>query len=147
MTSGDDVVRVARCWLGTRWRHQAAQRGVGTDCVGLLVGVAYELGLGDARSEVRPVEFNGYGRSPDGALLLRAAEQYLEPAEGPEVGGVLLMRFAANPQHFAIVSQLDPLPYIIHAYAQARRVVENRVDAVWRGRIVRHYRFPGVVNG
>lgn len=146
MTHGQDVVDAARRWVGTRWRHQAAERGVGTDCVGLLVGVAYELGLGDARPEARSVEFNGYGRSPDAALLLRAAERYLEPAEGPEVGGVLLMRFAKLPQHFAIVSSVDPF-YIVHAYAQARRVIENRVDSVWRGRIVRHYRFPGVVNG
>lgn len=147
MMTGADIVRVAREWIGTRWRHQAAQRGVGTDCVGLLVGVAYELGLGDARAESRDVDFNGYGRAPDPSLLLRAANHYLEPAAGPEVGGVLLMRFASNPQHFAIISQVSPLPYIIHAYAQARKVVENRVDTVWRQRIVRYYRFPGVTDG
>jgi len=147
MTTALQVVEAARRWVGTRWRHQGAERGVGTDCVGLLVGVAYELGLGDARPEARAQDFNGYGRAPDPALLLRAAELYLDQADGLTLGGVLLMRFRSAPQHFAIVSQLDPLPYIVHAYAQARRVVENRVDDVWRGRIVRHYRFRGVSDG
>lgn len=146
MVTGHDVVRAARLWVGTRFQHQASLRGVGTDCVGLLVGVAYDLGLADARAESRPAALNGYGRAPDPTLLLMGAEHYLDPADGPSLGGVLLMRFHAEPQHFAIVSSLAPYR-IIHAYAQARRVVENRLDDLWTSRIVRHYRFPGVTDG
>lgn len=147
MTTRADIVTAARQWVGTRWRHQGAQRGVGVDCVGLLVGVALELGIADARQGARPIEFDGYGRAPNPALLLKAAEMYLDPEDGLTLGGVLLMRFHAAPQHFAIVSQLDPLPYIVHAYAQARKVVENRLDDLWRGRVVRHYQFRGVSDG
>lgn len=143
MIARHDIVAEARRWLGTRFQHQAGTCGVATDCVGLVVGVAYALGLADARPESRAVAYNGYGKSPDPRLLLRACEEYLEPADAPELGGVLLMRFGQWPQHFAIVSSSCPLR-IIHAYAQARRVVENSCDALWMSRIVRAFRFQGV---
>ncbi len=39
-TSGSDVVRTARTWLGTPYHHQGRLKGVGVDCAGLLIGVA-----------------------------------------------------------------------------------------------------------
>jgi cell wall-associated NlpC family hydrolase len=143
MTTRQDIVDEARRWIGTRWQHQGALRGVGVDCIGLLIGVAYALGIDDAREQRRAFEFRGYGRMPDPELLLRAASEYLDPADGPELGGIALMRFTGSPTHFAIVSCLEPLT-IIHAYAQARKVVENSMDAVWRSRVVRWYRFRGI---
>jgi hypothetical protein len=62
------------------------------------------------------------------------------PAAAVDVGDVLVMRFERDPQHFALVSQRTPL-HIIHAYAQAKKVVEHIVDATWRKRIVKAYRF------
>ena len=31
--SADDVVRMARAWIGTPYHHQASTRGVGADCL------------------------------------------------------------------------------------------------------------------
>jgi cell wall-associated NlpC family hydrolase len=39
-----DIVEEARSWLGTPYHHQAALKGVGCDCIGLLRGV-YETFL------------------------------------------------------------------------------------------------------
>ena len=39
MTEGVDVMRSARSWLGTPYRHQGARKGVGCDCLGLVRGV------------------------------------------------------------------------------------------------------------
>jgi hypothetical protein len=33
---------------------------------------------------------------------------------------------------------------LIHAYAQARKVVEHRLDGPWRDRVVQAYSLPGV---
>lgn len=105
----------------------------------MLIGIAYELGIADARPGHRDTRFEGYGRQPRPDLLRDACDQYLEPAPIKE-GGVLLIRFARDPQHVAIVSQVDP-PQIIHALVSPGRVVEHILDEKWRRRIVRSYRF------
>ena len=58
----------------------------------------------------------------------------------------LLMRFEREPMHFAIISAgaAGNPTRMIHGYAQARKVVENGIDALWRSRIVRAYGYPGV---
>lgn len=142
-----EVVRVAREWAGTRYQHQAMLKGVATDCIGLIAGVAYELGIADARPQNRDPAFNGYGRSPDPRLLQRACEQYLDAIdlEDAGCGDILTMAMPpeTEPKHFAIISAVDPM-YVIHAYAQARKVVENRVDEHWVRRIIAAWRFRGV---
>ena len=145
MITRAQVVAEARTWIGTRWHHQASIKGVGSDCIGLVAGVARTLGIvGGDEFAVDPA-VRGYGREPDPDMLLAACARYLEPVHLPEVqlGDILLLRFSSEPQHFALISQRNP-DYMLHAYAQARRIVENRIDAVWRSRIVRAYSYRGV---
>jgi NlpC/P60 family putative phage cell wall peptidase len=139
---GDAIVAEARDWLGTRWLHQASVKGVGTDCIGLVGGVGLRLRVPEALTWAADQRCRGYGRAPDPKVLLTACDAYLDPipVDAVALGDILVMRFEKDPQHFAIVSRLDPL-YIIHAHAQARKVVEHRVDDTWRARIVRAYRF------
>jgi len=40
---GARIVDAARGWIGTPYRHQAACRGAGCDCLGLVRGVWREL--------------------------------------------------------------------------------------------------------
>ena len=136
------IVAEARTWLGTPWHHQASRKGVGTDCIGLVGGVALALGIPEAARWATDPRWKGYGRTPDPRVLTDACRELLDPIslDSVALGDVLVMRFERDPQHFALVSQIDPM-YIIHAYAQARRVVENRVDRLWRSRIVQAYRF------
>jgi NlpC/P60 family putative phage cell wall peptidase len=145
MTTRADIVRVAREWLGTRWQHQASVKGVATDCIGLIGGVALELGLPGAEQWKLDPDLHCYGREPDPRMLLAAVKGYLDRIEIDDAatGDVLLCRFNKEPQHFAIMSGSDP-GTMIHAYAQARRVVENRIDDVWRSRIIGAYSFRGI---
>ncbi len=139
------VVAEARNWLGTRWQHQASLKGVGCDCVGLVVGVARVLKIAAATEYDLMPELRGYGRQPDPVLLLAGCDHLMQRLNLSEVaqGDVLVLKFELEPQHFAIVSQVDPL-YMVHALAQARKVVEHRVDFLWLRRIVRAYRLRGV---
>ncbi len=143
MTTRSDVVRVAREWIGTRWQHQASVKGVGTDCIGLIGGVALELGIEGAEQWKLDPSLHCYGREPDPRMLLAAVVGYLDQVDRADMapGDVLLLRFNSEPQHFAILSGETT---IIHAYAQARKVVENRIDDVWRKRILRVYAFRGL---
>jgi NlpC/P60 family putative phage cell wall peptidase len=143
MTTRADVLRVAQTWLGTRWQHQAWIKGVGTDCIGLVAGVALELGLPEAIAWAADPTQHSYGRDPQPAALLTNVVRFLDPISlGTErPGDILLLRFSREPQHFAILSAPDR---IVHAYAQARKVVENRLDEAWRSRIVGAYSYRGL---
>ena len=148
MTTRAEIVAEARTWIGTPWAHQASLRGVGTDCIGLVGGVAIACGIPEGRRWAVDPACKGYGRMPDPAMLLRACDTYLDRIEIADagLGDVLVFRPNENvvePQHFGIKSRIDP-PYVIHAYAQSRRVVENRIDDVWAARILRAYRFRGL---
>lgn len=137
MPTKDDIVRVARTYIGTPFHHQGRLKGVGIDCAGLVVGVARELGLSD-------FDYTEYGHLPHAGLLERLIAANMDRVAEWEAGDVLLMSFDADPQHLAIVTPLASGPGIVHAYAQVRRCVEHGLDTVWLGRIRGVFRFRGV---
>lgn len=130
------AVAAARKRLGKGFRHQA--RGPDAyDCVGIVIAVANELGLSD---------FNtiAYSRAPDPQEMREALEKNLDYVRWSEVlpGDVLWFR-APEPQHLAVVTQLDPMQ-MVHAFARVNRVVETGVDRFWRGRLVACFRYRGI---
>ena len=140
------VVAEARTWLGTPWQHQAALKGVGCDCTGLVRGV-----VGAFRELPPELLRMSYARTPDGVTLLRLCREHLHEVPATEVqpGDVLAFRYieqpAAHPQHLGIAADyVHGGLSIIHALDQqgvARgKVVEHRLDATWRARIVGAFR-------
>jgi cell wall-associated NlpC family hydrolase len=134
---GGDIVRIARTYLGTPFRHQGRVPGRGLDCAGVIVCAARAAGL-------PAYDVAAYGRLPTGDSLAH----HLASAGCREIGvsevrsgDAYLMRFETDPQHLALVTDLG----ILHAYAEIGRVVEHRLDVVWRRRIVAAYRLPGIV--
>jgi cell wall-associated NlpC family hydrolase len=132
MTTRQQIVDEARAHLGCRWIHQGRSRA-GVDCVGLVIRVAHALGLST-------FDTADYSRQPDPVRMRALLAEHMVPISRPRIGDVLLMRFEHEPQHVAIVSDIG----IIHAYAQARRVVEHRLDDIWQSRIVGAYQFKGI---
>ncbi len=148
MTAGADVVAVARTYENTPQRHLGRLKGVAIDCLGLGMCVARELGLPRSDDLWNDPRLKVYDRrSPGGPNLLRVCDEYMTRTSEPGLGDVLVMAFAGNPQHFAIVSQVSPLygnpTYLIHCYNLVGKVVEEGVR-VAKAKIVRAYRFPGV---
>ena len=147
MTTRADIVAEARSWLVpvTRWQHQASLKGIGCDCIGFVAGVARELGIAEAAEFWADGRVMGYGREPDPEMLVSTCERYMDRIgmDAALPGDVLVLRFRSEPQHFAFLSRVNPA-YMLHGYAQARRVVENRIDALWRSRILSAWRFRGV---
>lgn len=144
MITRSDIVAEARTWIGTRWQHQARVKGVATDCIGLVGGVALALDLPGAKEWAADRELHNYGKTPMPEVLIGGCERFMQriPLVAADVGDVLVMAFRHDPQHFAIISERSPM-YIVHAYAQARRVVENGA-AVARAKVLRAYRLRGV---
>lgn len=136
--NAETILRAARACLGTPFRHQGRQIGVGLDCAGLCICVAKEIG-----HDVSDVE--GYGRYPSGGQLMDALS--MQPflrrranASDRQPGDLLLMRFVSDPQHLAIFAG----PTIIHAYESAGKCCEHVINAPWASRIVAAYAFRGV---
>ena len=141
----DSVVAAARAAIGTPFVHQGRAPGVGLDCAGLVVQVARAHGAAYA-------DDGSYARTPAHGLLEAALDRQSclvrvddgSPASRlePRAGDVLLLRFAGEPQHLAICTGDG----MIHAWASVGRVCEHRLGGAWRSRIVRVYRFAGVVS-
>jgi len=146
MTSRSDVVAEARQWLGTPYHHGASVKGAGCDCIGLIIGVARCLGMPEAAAFDQDIRYKGYSRPPNPRLLIQACDDYLDrvPIVSDALqGDIALGRIEIEPQHFGILSAIDP-PYIIHAYSQIKRVTENRADARWQSKVLRIYRYRGI---
>ena len=143
LVTGASVAWMARRWLDTPYKHGACKIGVGVDCIGVVVGVALSMGLPEAEAFASDADFKGYSRQPDPAKLLQACDRYLDRIAAPELGSIAVMRFKREPQHFGIISSIDPIR-IIHAYQDIKFVREHGLEAKWPQRIIRHYRFRGV---
>ena len=147
-TMENRIVAAARGWLGTRFHHQGRlkagihDRG-GVDCLGLLVGVAAELDLRDAAgAPLSALDVPDYGHLPDGVALRAALEAHLAPADAIEPGRILLLAPDGAPRHLAIVGASGTGLTLIHAYAQARRVVEHALDGWWREKVAAAFSVP-----
>ena len=136
MDKRNEFVDIARQWIGVPYRHQGRTRQ-GVDCIGLAIACAQALGL--------PVyDVDGYSRAPSGGMMRRLLKAHTDPMALSDIepGDLLHMAFNEQPQHLAIVSNLQPLR-IIHADGLVGRVVEHGLDGQWRGRIRDAYRIRG----
>lgn len=136
----DRLIEEARTWIDTPYVHQGRLRGIGCDCIGLLIGVATPLGL-------TAFEAKAYGRLPNGNRMRRLADENLTriPRADIQPGDVLLMAWRRAPQHLALVTQLQGRLGMLHADGRVGRVVEHTLSDDWRERIVGTYAIPGVI--
>jgi cell wall-associated NlpC family hydrolase len=118
------VVAEARSWIGTPYHNCADIKGIGVDCGMLLVRVFVDLKL------CPPFDPRPY---PVDWHLHRSEERYLgfifdrsAEAVQPLPGDVMVFRYGRCYSHGGIVTAANPLR-IVHAYYQARIVVEDEV--------------------
>lgn len=132
MIAPDDVVREARTWKDTPFRHQGRVKGRACDCAGLIIGVAGGLGLPH-------VDVRDYGRMPHPKRMRAALDAQLERIAigSADVGDVVWMAWDRCPQHLAIITDVG----LIHAYERAGKVVEHPMNNGWRAMIRAAYRY------
>jgi NlpC/P60 family putative phage cell wall peptidase len=131
-----DIVEAARGWVRTPYRHRAAVRGVGCDCIGLLRGVWAEV-IG-AAPELPPYRAD-WRDGAHSAELRGLAERWLVPAEIAP-GAVLLFRIGAGmaPRHCGIFVGEGRF---VHAQERLG-VVEGNLTEGWARRVVAVLAFP-----
>lgn len=131
------IVAEARSYIGTPFHHQGRVKGIGIDCVGLVIGIAHALGLSD-------FDTADYGRQPDPVAMGATLDAHLDRVNLSDIrpGDILWLRMIWEPMHLAIVTEVDPLR-IVHAYQRPglSRCVEQGIDDAWRRRIVACFRY------
>lgn len=137
MVSRQAVVTEARRWINTPFQHQGRLLSRGVDCVGMVLCVMRDLGLGDWLGE-----YAVYPAQPVDSPVLRVCRERLteKPIQEREPGDVLAMRMPVSVCHAAIVTERG----IIHAYAGVGRVFEHKLNAKWLRRVAGCYAIPGV---
>lgn len=144
------VVAEGRSWLETPFEHQHSMRGCACDCAGLIRGICLALGLAQLdRVHLLPEKLVAHARRPDGVVLKQACDDYLQnvPFDKAQPGDLALIGFGQLPQHLALLGDyLHGGLSMIHALGPSGpgKVVEHRLDEVWRKRIVAMYCIPGV---
>ena len=137
-----EIIAETRSWLGTPYCHQASVKGVGADCLGLLRGVYRALYGGE------PVPMPPYAvqaRRDEPALLLAAADTYLQRTEAPLAGGqVLLFQLRAGlpPRHVGIAVSSTRM---VHALSGAH-ICEVELTRWWQRHCVARFTFPEILN-
>ena len=115
-------------WRNTPFRHMARVKGVGCDCVGLVVGACQELGI-----EVE--DMKNYPRFPIHGIFGEMVDKQTVAIELKDAlpGDLLKFQWTDEPQHLAVIVSINPIK-IIHAYQQVKKVVVNDFDCVWQAR-------------
>lgn len=140
MVTDQQIVDAARKYLGVRWGHQG--RAVGErkriDCVGLLYCTMRDLG-------VAVEDRTNYLRMPDGFTLQTELRQQLVICHDRELKPGRVAAFddvgEPSPCHVGILTDHPSGIGVVHSSMRHRKVVEHRLDDVWRGRIRGVFRF------
>lgn len=133
------IVAEAAGWLGTPYRHQGMRKGVGCDCLGLVLGV-WQAVYGRAPEKPGPYAPDWAEAGGQDRLLAAARRHCVEKREGPGAGDLVLFRWRAHlPAKHAAIMVADNR--FIHAY-QGSAVVISALVPQWRSRIAGMFAFP-----
>lgn len=128
-----NIVKYAREMIDTPFIHQGRIPNHGLDCGGLVICSLVAAGYS-------PKDLANYPEIPDGSFVELVEEQGQRIAiDDIEPGDFMLFKFEKEPQHIAIVSQINPIQ-IIHTWQSVGRVVENGFDVYWQRRLTGCYR-------
>ncbi|MBD3662938.1 C40 family peptidase [Sulfitobacter sp. TSTF-M16] len=140
---GGRIVSAARGWIGTPYVHQAAAKGAGCDCLGLVRGLWRDLK--GQEPEVVPAYTVDWSEPQGDERLWAAAARHLKAktVQDEAPGDVILIRMRQGgvAKHLGVQARVGPTASFIHAYVR-HGVVESPLSAPWRRRIVARFEFP-----
>lgn len=139
---GPRIVAEALTWQGTPYRHQGSCKGVGCDCLGLVLGVW--RGIYGKEPELPGPYAADWAEAGGKDLLLDAARRRCaeKATGGMSDGDLVLFRWRAHlpAKHAGIMVAKERF---IHAY-QGQSVVVSALVPQWRKRIAAVFAFPKI---
>ncbi|MGJ8610617.1 MAG: NlpC/P60 family protein [Octadecabacter sp.] len=135
-----DIITTARGWIGTPYVHQAARRGIGCDCIGLVRGVWADV---NAAPVIATPPYTPDWSEPQGEEVLwrELAQRFKsKPLTDAARGDVVLfrMRQGGVAKHAGLQAEAGESPTFIHAY-QGHGVRESALSLPWKRRLVARF--------
>lgn len=126
------IVDAALEQLGWPYRH-AGRNEYGIDCLGVIIVAAHKCGFSD-------YDIVNYPKRPVARDLIKGMKNHLVriPNEDMRSGDIPMFGFYGYPCHLGIANFRGKKPTIIHAYAPARKVVEQTIDSLLMNNIAEH---------
>ncbi len=124
------IVNTARSWLATPFKHQGRLKGIGCDCLGLVMGIAKELGLKTISGKlIAELDHADYHMISSGMELKQKLDDNLEQLQSLKIGALVLLEFDTDTYHLAIISDNQVMGFnLIHADLSKRMVVEHNLN-------------------
>jgi NlpC/P60 family putative phage cell wall peptidase len=142
MKTQNEIVRIAREWIGTPYRHQASRKGVGCDCLGLVRGVWREI-YGH-EPEATPAYSPDWAEATGREQLAQAAHRHMigKPLTDVEEADLLLFRWMPHlpAKHAGIATDGGRM---VHAQ-DGHAVSEIWLSPWWLKRVAFAFRFPEI---
>lgn len=136
----DAVVAEALTWLGTPYRHQSRRKGVGCDCIGLVLGV-WRAVHGEMPEQPGPYAPDWAEAGDRERLLAGVRRHFVEkPLAAMSAGDLLVFRWRPHlpAKHAGILVGKD---CFVHAY-EGMAVSLSALVPQWRRRIAGVFSFP-----
>jgi cell wall-associated NlpC family hydrolase len=137
------LIEEALTWLDTPYHHQACLKGVGVDCVNLIVAVGQEAGvLGAVVIEPYNLQWQLHSRDE---LLLNQLKKYgcrsveLVDPELIEPGLIVTFKYGRADSHAGITIGNGEF---IHAAIDYGRVVRSPISGLFLNRLSHLFRYP-----
>jgi len=138
----EEVVTLARSWIGTPYHNMAAVKGRGCDCLGLLRGVHAEI----TGAMVNTPNYKGRPpRKTSGReTMLEAARAYLVEVPKETRGPAVVLVFRTHPKlvawHCGIMTNETDM---VHSHS-GREVYEVTLGERWEPKVIAAFKFPEV---
>lgn len=137
----DKLLSVSREYIGTPYHHEARLKGVGIDCVGLVICTHAELGI--HLPDAIP-----YPQYPPAGLLndcLKKADLQIVPKADARAGdfATFWIHQPGVATHLGVLTDKG----LIHCYTQVGSVVEHWMTAKWSKRLVSIRRSKHILPG
>lgn len=155
------IITEALTWEGTPYHDQSALKGVGADCVGILIGVAKVVGSVPEAWEppTYAPEWHFYHTEERLRDTVEQLGGHAIPLNERQPGDILLFHYGFSSGHCGIIVPTPPellrtlaperrvyLDYILHASKQDGRVIRHRLAGNLKQRARFAFTFPGIAD-
>ena len=141
---GEQIAERAWSFVGTPWIHQGRRKGVGVDCIGMVIGAVKEV-------DDFGYDHTSYSMDPNWPLLKSQMEMYAgcvssteegaTPAELKlvmEPGDILVFNLFGQPRHVGMFVGDNTF---LHSFATLGEVAPFQLNGKWLRRMFAVYRY------
>lgn len=140
--TAETIINTARTWIGTPYTHQCYQKGIRTDCVGLIRGLYQEL-VGPVNRKLIPNYSPWWAEEGNHNIMVALLDKYLIRGEPTDRRPGVILTFSMDerkPIKHAGVMTYDG--NFIHTYDR-NPVAEVNLSPWWANRVRATFQFPG----